>query len=516
MQQRIKEGKSIKVESMLALNNITKKFTGTLALSEVDFDLYPGEIHALVGENGAGKSTLIKIITGIYQADVGEILLSGNRVVFPDARASYDHGIAAIYQEASLFEDLSIAENIYIGHQEIRPITRNIKWGALYTKAQEFIKSLEVNLDPRALVKSLSIAEKQLVEIIKALSADAKILIMDEPTSSLTKEEIDYLFRIARKLRSEGTGIIFISHRLEEVFEIADRVTVIRDGKKVGTVEKQDLNVDELVRMMVGRNLKTLYPKTEATIGESVLRVEKLSRAGEFNNVTFELRRGEILGLAGLVGAGRTEVARTIYGVEKPEEGSIFLEGKPVTVDTPRRALDLGIAYLSESRGEYGLVLPMTITHNITVPILKRFSRFGWIDRGEERTAAKKFYDLLDIRASGLDQKVESLSGGNQQKVSIAKWLAANAKILILDEPTKGIDVGTKAAVHKLMSDLANEGRAILMISSEIPEIIGMSDRILVMNEGVIVSEITRDEATQEKILTAALGEKGKPSYSKE
>jgi rhamnose transport system ATP-binding protein len=500
--------KADKVQNILTLKNITKKFTGTLALSGVDFDLYPGEIHALVGENGAGKSTLIKIITGIHKPDSGVMELSGEAVSFSDARASYDHGIAAIYQEASLFQDLSIAENIYMGHQEIRPFTRNIKWGLMYKKASELIKSLDVKLDPRALVRSLSIAEKQLVEIVKALSTDARILIMDEPTAALTKEEIDYLFNIARRLRKEGTAIIFITHRLEEVFEIADRVTVIRDGKKVGTVDREHLEVDELVRMMVGRNLKTLYPKEEAEIGEPVLRVEGLSRAGEFNNVSFELKRGEILGMAGLVGAGRTEVARAIFGVEKTEGGKIFLDGKQVKIENPRQAMELGIAYLSESRGEFGLVLQMDITQNITIPILKTFTRFGWINREDERKEAMKYFRLLDIRASGVEQKVESLSGGNQQKVSIAKWLAANAKILILDEPTKGIDVATKAAVHKLMSDLASEGKAILMISSEIPEIIGMSDRILVMNEGVLVSEITRADATQEKILTAALGEK--------
>jgi rhamnose transport system ATP-binding protein len=498
------------VEQLLSLKKISKKFTGTVALSEVDFDLKRGEIHALVGENGAGKSTLIKIITGIYQPDGGQISLDGRTMVFPDARASYDNGIAAIYQEASLFEALSIAENIYMGHQDIRPITRNIRWGALYKKAEELIESLEVNLNPRALVQSLSIAEKQLVEIIKALSADAKILIMDEPTSSLTKEEIDYLFRISRKLRQEGTGIIFISHRLEEVFDIADRVTVIRDGRKVGTITKEQLEVDELVRMMVGKNLKTLYPKEQVRIGETVLRIENLSRAGEFNNVSFELKRGEILGMVGLVGAGRTEVARTIFGVQTPEGGKIFLNGKEVRIGNPRRAMELGIAYLSESRGEYGLVLPMDITQNITIPILKRFTRFGWIHRKEEKEIAKQFCDLLDVRATGLEQKVESLSGGNQQKVSLSKWLAADAQILILDEPTKGIDIATKAAVHKLMSDLAGQGKAILMISSEIPEIIGMSDRILVMSEGRLVSQIMREEATQERVLAAALGEKGK------
>lgn len=294
---------------------------------------------------------------------------------------------------------------------------------------------------------------------------------------------------------------------MEEVFEIADRVTVIRDGKLVGTIDRDNLNVDALVKMMVGRNLQTLYPKEDLQIGETVLKVDSLSRAGEFNNVTFELKRGEILGFAGLVGAGRTEVARTIFGVEKPEGGKIYIEGREVKIENPGQALELGIAYLSESRGEFGLVLPLDITQNITIPILKRFARFGWINRQKERETAQKFYDLLDIRASGLDQKVESLSGGNQQKVSIAKWLAANAKILILDEPTKGIDVGTKAAVHKLMGEIAKTGKAIVMISSEIPEIIGMSDRILVMHEGVLVREIKRSEATQERVLAAALGE---------
>jgi rhamnose transport system ATP-binding protein len=488
------------------MKSITKKFTGTLALSDVDYNLNHGEVHALVGENGAGKSTLIKVLTGIYQPDGGEIVLNGEKVEFHDARASYDHGIAAIYQEASLFEDLSIAENIYIGHQEIRPLTRSIKWATMYEKAAELIKSLDVNLNPRALVKSLSIAEKQLVEIIKALSTDARILIMDEPTASLTKEEIDYLFTITKKLRGEGTGIIFISHRLEEVFEIADRVTVIRDGKIVGTIDREHLQVDELVKMMVGRNLKTLYPKEEVPIGKTVLKADGLSRAGEFNDISFEVREGEIVGIAGLVGAGRTEVARTIFGVESLEGGKIYIEGREVKIENPKQALEQGIAYLSESRGEYGLVLPMDITMNITAPILKRFTRFGWLNRNRENATAKKFYDLLDIRASGLEQKVESLSGGNQQKVAIAKWLAANAKVLILDEPTKGIDVGTKAAVHKLMSDLAKSGKALVMISSEIPEIIGMSDRILVMHEGILAAEISRSDATQEKVLAAALG----------
>lgn len=494
-------------KSILKLKKITKMFTGTLALSQVDFDLYPGEVHAIVGENGAGKSTLIKIITGIHQPDTGKIILNGNPIKFPDARVAYDNKIAAIYQEASLFQDLTIAENIYMGHHKVRPFTRSIKWGEMYKKASALINELEVNLDPRALVKSLGIAEKQLVEIVKALSANSKILIMDEPTSALTLDEVDELFNIVRKLRESDTAIIFISHRLQEVFEIADRVTVLRDGKIVGTRDKNNLDENELVKMMAGRELGNMYPKEEAKIGESILKVEDLSRAGEFNNISFELHKGEIVGFAGLVGAGRTEIARTIFGVEKPEGGKIFVDGKEVKIKSPGEALDLGIAYLSESRGEFGLVLEMDITKNITLPTLKRFNRFGWIDRKKELEVAKKHYDLMDIRASGLNQEVGSLSGGNQQKVYIAKWLAANARILILDEPTRGVDVGTKAAVHKLISDLVKEGIAILMISSELPEIIGMSDRVLVIHEGILKKELCRKDFTQEKILAAAIGQ---------
>jgi rhamnose transport system ATP-binding protein len=493
-------------EYILQLNNITKMFPGTLALSKVDFNLYPGEVHALVGENGAGKSTLIKIITGVYQPDDGEIVLNGISVKFPDARVAYDNKIAAIYQEASLFPDLNIAENVFIGHQEVRAFSRSIKWVKMYKKTDELIKLLEVDLNPRTLVRSLRVAEKQLVEIAKALSIDSKILIMDEPTSALTLSEAEDLFNIIRRLRKEGTAIIFISHILEEVFKIADRVTVLRDGKIIGTKDKNELNENELIQMMVGRTLKDLFPKEKAKIGKPILRVEGLSRAGEFNNITFELNRGEVVGLAGLVGAGRTEVAKTIFGAEQPDEGRIFIDGEEVKINNTRQAMELGIGYLSESRGEFGLVLQMDITKNITLPILKKIAKLSWLKRSNEQKIAKKYYDLTDIRAYGLWQEVQNLSGGNQQKVSIAKWLATNAQILILDEPTRGIDVGTKATVHKLISDLAKEGVAILMISSELPEIIAMSDRIIVICEGLITAEISRSEVTQEKILAAAIG----------
>jgi len=496
------------MKRLLELNNITKSFTGTKALSNVSFNLKQGEIHALLGENGAGKSTLIKIITGIHQPDEGEMILNGvEKVKFNTTNDSYDHGIAAIYQDASVFENLSIAENIFMGHQRVNKITRNIKWKDLYSRAEELIESLEVKIKPTTLVKNLSIAEKQLVEIVKALSANAKILIMDEPTSSLTKEEIDHLFKIAKKLKSEGTGIIFISHRLEEVFEIADRVTVIRDGQFIGTENVTDIDTNKLVQMMVGRSIDNFYPKSEVEIKEPILAVEGLCRKGEFNNVSFQVHEGEILGMSGLIGAGRTEIACAIYGITRPEGGKILFNGKEISINHPAEALEAGIAYLSESRGEFGLVLPLDIMANITIPVLKETVKAGFIRKNIEKKMTREYVELLDIRCSGMGQKVESLSGGNQQKVAIAKILIARAKVIILDEPTKGIDVGTKAAVHELVNELAKAGKAIILISSEIPELIGMSDRILVIHEGKIVRDLERKNFTQERILSAALGE---------
>lgn len=496
------------MEKLLNLENITKRFTGTLALHNVDFDLYKGEVHAIIGENGAGKSTLIKIITGYHQPNAGNIFIEGKEVIFKDTRSSYECGISAIYQEASLFNDLTIAENIYMGHHEVNPITKSIRWPKIYNNASDLIKSLGVDLNPRALVKSLGMAEKQLVEIIKALSQKTKILIMDEPTSSLTSEETEYLFNITKKLKEQGKGIIFISHKIDEVMEIADRVTVLRDGKVVGTDKKENLSNEKLISMMVGRDLDVFFPKTNARIGKVLLEVKNLFREGEFKDISFSLREGEIVGLAGLVGAGRTELGKTIFGVNKPEGGQIYVDGKQVNIDSTKKALELGVAYLSESRGEYGLILQMDIIKNITLPIIDKITHILHINKAKERKIAEKYYDLLDIRSYSLDQSVESLSGGNQQKVSIAKWLAAEAKILILDEPTRGVDVGTKAAVHNLMNDLAKAGIAILMISSELPEIIAMSDRILVMNTGILTRELNRSEASQEGILEAAITSK--------
>jgi len=490
---------------ILELQGIKKSFPGVQALDGVDFDLLPGEVHALVGENGAGKSTLIKVVSGVHQPDAGKIQFQGRSVRFANPLIAQRHGIAAIYQEPTLFPDLDVAENIFMGRQPLQPVTRRIDWRKMYEEAGKLLRSLGVSLDPHTRVRGLSFADQQMVEIAKALSLNARILIMDEPTSALTLREVATLFRIVRQLRDAGTAIVFISHRLEEAFELADRVTVLRDGHYIGTRTVKDATTDEVIRMMVGRTLDTLFPKEEVTPGEVMLRVDGLTKEGMFHNVSFELRRGEILGLAGLVGARRTNVAHAIFGISPADSGTIWVDARQVRIGSPRDALALGIVYVPEDRQHQGLVLPMDITQNITLPILKEFARQGgWLDNDAERQTAQRFVERLDVRAAGLWQKVQELSGGNQQKVVLAKWLAARPRILILDEPTRGIDVGTKAAVHELMSKLAGQGMTILMISSELPEILGMSDRIVVMYEGRVTAYFTRDEATQEKIMAAA------------
>ncbi len=493
-------------QPIIKLTDIHKSFAGVHALAGVSFDLIPGEIHALMGENGAGKSTLVKVMTGVHQPDAGTIEFDDRPIRFSTPLVARDHGIAAIYQEPTLFPDLDVAENIFMGRQPLRPLSRRIAWRAMYDEARRLLDSLGVDLDVRARVGNLSFADRQMVEIAKALSINARVLIMDEPTSALTLRETEELFRIARRLREGGTAIVFISHRLEEAFELADRITVLRDGRYIGTCAVREVTPGDVIRMMVGRTLDNLFPKEPTEPGEVALRVEGLTRPGAFWDVSFELRRGEIVGLAGLVGAGRTDVARAIFGIAPAEQGTIWLDSKPARINTPEDALALGIAYVPEDRQQHGLVLPMPITHNVTLPILREFARMGWLDRTAEERVAQEYASRLDVRAAGLWQRVRELSGGNQQKVVLAKWLAARPKILILDEPTRGIDVGTKAEVHRLMSHLAGQGMAILMISSELPEILGMSDRILVMHEGRITGRFSRAEATQELIMVAATG----------
>ncbi len=490
-------------EYCLELKDITKRFSTVEVLHGVPFDLRPGEVHALLGENGAGKSTLVKVITGVHQPDGGEIYLNGERVHFDNPRGSREAGIAAIYQELSLFPDLDVAENIFVGRQ---PTTRGglIQWRKLYTEAGKLLASLGVQLDLKQKARTLSIAQQQMIEIARAFSLNARILIMDEPTSSLTLNEVADLFRLVRRLRDEGTAIIFISHRLEELFEIADRVTVLRDGYYVGTHPLSEVTRDDLIRLMVGRTISNLFPKQDVPAGDVALKVENLSRPGVFENISFELRQGEILGMAGLVGAGRTDVARAIFGVTPPTSGSIQVAGQTVQIDSPQEAIRLGLAYVPEDRQTHGLIPPMSITANLSLVVLEQCARHGWLQDKVECEKAFSAARQMEVRAGHIWQKARELSGGNQQKVVLAKWLETQPRILILDEPTRGIDVGTKAAVHALMSKLASEGIAILMISSELPEVLGMSDRILVMREGHLTGHFTRAEATQEKIISAA------------
>ena len=490
-------------ENILELRKISKSFSGVEVLHEVSFALRPGEVHALLGENGAGKSTLVKIITGVHQPYKGEIILNGETVRFGDARDSRQAGIAAIYQELSLFPDLDVAENIFVGRQPVAAGGR-VDWRKLYAEAGRLLESLGVKLDLKHKARTLSIAQQQMVEIARAFSINARILIMDEPTSSLTLHEVDDLFRLVRRLRAQGTAIIFISHRLEELFEIADRVTVLRDGTYVNTKPMNELTRDDLIRMMVGRTINNLFPKQDVRAGDVILRVENLTRDGSFYDVSFELRRGEILGLAGLVGAGRTNVARAIFGVEPPTGGRIEIDGRQVTINSPQRAIELGLAYVPEDRQLHGLIPDMPLTPNISLPMLQHYAQAGWLQEKRERKSAFEAARQMEVRANNIWQLARELSGGNQQKIVLAKWLSTKPRILILDEPTRGIDVGTKAAVHGLMSQLAGEGLAILMISSELPEILGMSDRVLVMREGYVTGHFSRAEATQENIISAA------------
>ena len=491
---------------VIRIEHIHKSFGGVHALNDVQMAVCAGEVHALLGENGAGKSTLIKTMTGVYQPDSGEIYLHGEPVQFSTPREAQQLGIGAIYQEPSLFPDLDIAENIVAGRQPTR--SGRVDWRAMYREADELFGQLGVKLNPRTKARNLSVAQQQMVEIARALSLNAQLLIMDEPTSSLTLTEVEELFRIVRQLRAAGTAIVFISHRLEELFEVADRVTILRDGNYVDTREMSGVTTEELIEMMVGRHVHELFPKQAAAIGDACLEVKNLNAPGKFEDISFKLHAGEILGMAGLVGAGRTDIARALFGIQRIESGSIHIDGRPVSIGSPREAMNLGLGFVPEDRQHHGLVLPMDIATNITLPILPSFTTFGWLRDQEAKQIAETAADSLQVKCSGMNQKAKELSGGNQQKVVLAKWLETNPRILILDEPTRGIDVGTKAAVHQLMSDLANEGVAILMISSELPEILGMSDRVLVMREGRITGEFMRDEATQELIMAAAVAAK--------
>ena len=494
-------------EPILKLAGISKSFPGVRALAGIDFDVRPGEVHALLGENGAGKSTLIKIMSGVYQPDAGTMALDGRPATFESPQTAQTAGIATIYQELLLFPELSVAENIFMGHA---PKGRfgAIDWSAMRERARELLVSLDIrDLDVGAPVGLLSVGNRQRVEIAKALSHNARILIMDEPTAALTEHDVERLFGIVRLLRARGVGIVYISHRLEEVFLLADRVTVLRDGEFVATKPVAETDHDDLIQMMVGRRIDQLFPKVEARFGDIVLELENVVRHPTTRGVSLKLRAGEILGIAGLVGSGRSELAEVIFGMTPADSGAIRVDGKPVSIASPSDAKHLGIAYVPEDRGRQGLVRPMTLAHNVSLASLRRVSSSTFINRRAEEELARTSVKQFQIRASGVEQVVGKLSGGNQQKVGLSKWLATEPRILIMDEPTRGIDVGAKAEIHRLMSELAGKSMAILMISSELPEVLGMSDRILVMRAGQIVAEVSGAEATQAGIAAAMMSD---------
>ena len=490
-------------ESILQLSGITKIFPGVKALNNVQFDLKAGEIHALMGENGAGKSTFIKVIMGVHQAEEGEMRLYGDVVKFKSTRDAQNAGIAAIYQHVTAYPHLSVAENIFVGH--LKKKYGMVQWKEMYEEADKLLQELNADFTSRELMGNLSVAQQQMVEIAKALSLNAKIIIMDEPTAALTKRESEELYRIAKKLRDEGKSIIFISHRFEDMYELATRVTVFRDAQYIGTYNVDEITNADLIKAMVGREINDLFPKPDVQIGEEVLRVEGLTRTGYFKDVSFHVNRGEILGLTGLVGARRTEVVQTIFGVANLSAGKIFLEGKEVKVKCASDAMKMGIGLLPENRQIEGLILDWGIGRNITLTELGSYVDRVFINEKKENEQSKELAEQVDTKAVTVFDKASSLSGGNQQKVVVAKALGSDFKVLVLDEPTKGVDVGAKAAIYEIMGELAQQGYAIIMISSEMPEILGMCDRIVVMCEGRVTGELSRAEATQEKILELAM-----------
>lgn len=489
--------------------SVSKAFAGVKALRSVSFELRPGEVHALIGENGAGKSTLIKIITGAVKPDSGTIKVRGVHVAHIDPRISKSLGIAAIYQHPSLFPDLTVAENIALA-LETGGAWRTLDWKGRSRQASELLKRAGASIDPERLVATLSMPEQQLVEIAKAIGAKARIVIMDEPTASLTEREVDRLFHVIARLRSEGVGMIYISHRLDEIAAVADRVTVLRDGESIATKRMDEVDRAELIRLMVGRELGAIFPKREITVGETILELRDVSsRAAGVRHVSLSVRKGEILGIAGLVGSGRTQLAETIFGLAPAGSGEILLRGKSIAIRSPEDAIRHGIGYVPEDRPRNGAVLEMSIAANTSLANLKSVSRHGLIDRAEERELAEGFVRQLSIKTPSVEMEAGSLSGGNQQKVALARWLAIDPAVLILDEPTQGVDVGSKSEIHSLMADLAERGLAIIMISSELPELLGMSDRIAVMHSGGIQGTLDRKGATQQNILALALGHAG-------
>lgn len=488
--------------SILRLQGVKKSFGGIHALKGVDLALYPGEVTALIGENGAGKSTLVKILTGIYQVDAGEIWLDGHKTDLYSKSQTNKNEIGAIHQEAVVFDDLTVAENVLIMNRPQR--YGMVDWKTLYVRAQEIIQELDPSIDVRMPMRQLSVAQKHIVQIARALSNQARIVIMDEPTAALSHREVEELFAIVQKLKEAGQAILFISHKFEEIYAIADRYAVFRDGESVGEGMVADVNRDQLIAMMVGRSVDQIFPKENTVIGEEMLEVKGLSYAQEFADINFSLRKGEVLGVYGLVGAGRSEVMQAIVGLTKPDKGSITLQGHPLDIKTPADAIQAGISYVPEDRQKQGGILSFSIAKNISLPSLSHLSHRGFIKKSDEQNLAMNYIKQLQIKTAGADQRMDQLSGGNQQKVVIGKWLSTQPSVLILDEPTKGIDVGAKTAVYRLIDEMAAQGLGIIMVSSELPEILGMADRIMVMRHGRQCAMFNRCDATAEAIVKAA------------
>lgn len=494
-------------EYQVEMNHISKSFDGVVALDDVHFSVKPGEIHALVGENGAGKSTLIRILSGALHPDKGEIKIRGQKVHITKPEEGIKHGISVIYQEFALFQHLSVAENIFI--DEFRENKGFIDWKSIKRRAKKFLEDVGFgNIDVNARVSDLSVAYQQVVEICKALTRNASVLVLDEPTAVLTTKEVERLFTLLENLKQKGVAIVYISHRLDEIFRITDRITVLKDGKYVTTVDTSSIDAQQLVTLMIGRDLSTYFPERTHNIGDVILRAEHLMAGNAVKDISFNVREGEVLGINGLVGAGRTEAIRAMLGIDKLDGGKVILNGKEIKIKSPQHAYQLGIGFLPESRKTQGVLLKMPILYNITLSCLNRFCKLGWINKRKEVEFAKKLAKELAVKAASLNNKVASLSGGNQQKVAIAKILAANCKVLILDEPTRGVDVGAKIEIFKIINSMVEKKCAVVMISSEMTEIIGMCDRAIVIREGRSVGELQKDELTELNLIKYSMGVK--------
>lgn len=498
-------------KTILKLENIVKTFPGVLALNGINFELQSGEIHAICGENGAGKSTLMKVVCGVHRQDSGTMEVNGKAENFANPMEAYGKGVSIIFQETSLFEEMSVLDNMFLGHEMVKKAAgiSIIDYSSMRKKAAEIFGRLNTKINLDAQIKTLGMAQKQMVEIAKALTFDANIIIFDEPTASLTEREVKALFKIINDLKSEGMGIVYISHRMEEIFDLCDRVTVVRDGAYISTRNVKETNKDEIVADMVGRKMDSYYPKTDTKIGAEIFRVENYYDEGFLDDVSFHVNKGEILGFAGLAGAGRTELMESICGFTGCASGKVFLDNKLLHIKNYKDAMNSGIVYVSEDRGKYGLIVDMSIEQNISLPQLENYSAaMGILNNKKESATGEEYIKDLEIKAPDSKFLVANLSGGNQQKVSVSKALALNPKLLILDEPTRGVDVNAKAEIHKIISELTQKDLTIIMISSEMPELIGMCDRIYVMKDGFIAGEFDRSDVTQEKILTVALESK--------